>query len=50
MIDGIPTEFDRIFESILIRRTNWRKKHPRSNNNSKNHQCYDKNNSTKKNT
>lgn len=30
MIDGIPTEFDRIYDSILIRRENWRKKHPRT--------------------
>ena len=51
MIDGIPTEFDRIYESILIRRANWRKKHPQSKNNkSKKKSRNGRNNSTKKNT
>ena len=50
MNDGIPTEFDRIYESILIRRANWRKKHPyRKNRKSKKNLCYEKNIHTEKN-
>ena len=50
MNDGIPTEFDRIYETILIRRANWRKKHPyRKNRKSKKNLCYEKNIHTEKN-
>ena len=50
-IDGIPTEFDRIYESILIRRANWRKKHPHGKNNkSKKKSRYGRNKAIKKNT
>ena len=29
MIDGFPSEFDRIHDNIVLRRKEWREKHPR---------------------
>lgn len=50
MIGDIPTEFDRIRESILIRRRNWRLKHGRQSLKSKKKQCYDNKQQSPKNT